>query len=125
MIRKSLKKIKNASDARRYRRKLSIRKKVMGTEDRPRLSIVKSNKHLLVQVIDDNLRKTLFSVQTYGKNAVEVAKNVEGGKAVGLKLAEKLKEKNISAVVFDRNGYRFHGVIAAVAEAAKENGIQI
>jgi large subunit ribosomal protein L18 len=125
MIRKPNGKIKKASDVRRIRRKLAIRKNVNGTAERPRLSMTKSNKHLSVQVIDDAANKTLFSVQTYGKNAVKASNNVEGGKLVGEKLASELKAKNISNAVFDRNGMKYHGVIAAVVDAARENGIQI
>ncbi len=125
MIRKQIGKVKNASDVKRQRRKLSIRKKVAGTSDRPRLSITRSNKHITVQAVDDAANKTLFSVQTYGKNAVKANCNVEGGKLIGAELAKKLGESNIKNAVFDRNGYRYHGVVAAVVEAARENGIQI
>ena len=125
MIRKPNRKIRNASDVRKTRRKLSIRKVISGTSDRPRLSMTKSNKHLAIQVIDDSANKTILSVQTYGKNAVQAKNNVEGGKLVGAKLAEALKGKNISNAVFDRNGLKYHGVIAAVVETARENGIKI
>ncbi len=125
MIRKQIGKVKKASEERRQRRKLSIRKKVAGTSERPRLSIVRSNKHITVQAVDDAANKTLFSVQTYGKNAVKASCNVEGAKVVGAELAKKLSEKSIKTAVFDRNGYRYHGVVAAVVNAARENGIQI
>lgn len=124
-MRKQLGKIRKESEARRYRRKLSLRKKVNGTADRPRLVVTRSNKHLAVQVIDDNASKTLLSVQTYGKNAVKAGNNVDGAKVVGATLAEKLKSAKIDNAVFDRNGYKYHGVVAAVVEAARENGIQI
>jgi large subunit ribosomal protein L18 len=125
MIRKPNGKVKNASSARRLRRKLAIRKTVSGTAERPRLSVIRSNKHLSIQVIDDAANSTLFSVQTYGKNAVAAKNNVEGAKVVGTKLAEALKAKNITNAVFDRNGLKYHGVVAAVVESARENGIQI
>ena len=125
MIRKPKGKIKKESEAKKLRRKLSIRKTIVGSADRPRLSVIKSNKHIAVQVIDDSASKTLFSVQTYGKNAVEAKNNVEGAKVVGAKLASELKGKNISKAVFDRNGLKYHGVIAAIVEVARENGIQI
>ena len=125
MIRKPKGKIRNASEARRLRRKLAIRKTVNGSAERPRLSVTRSNKHLAIQVIDDAASKTLFSVQTYGKNAVEAKNNVEGAKVVGAKLAEELKAKKINTAVFDRNGLKYHGVVAAVVESARENGIQI
>jgi large subunit ribosomal protein L18 len=125
MIRKPQGKVKKASEARRLRRKLAIRKTVSGTAERPRLSVIRSNKHLAIQVIDDASNATLFSVQTYGKNAVAAKNNVEGAKVVGTKLAEALKAKKITNAVFDRNGLKYHGVIAAVVESARENGIQI
>lgn len=125
MIRKPNGKVKKASEGRRLRRKLSIRKTVSGTAERPRLSVIRSNKHLSIQVIDDVANATLFSVQTYGKNAIAAKNNVEGAKVVGSKLAEALKAKNISTAVFDRNGLKYHGVVAAVVESARENGIQI
>ncbi|AYF45880.1 50S ribosomal protein L18 [Halobacteriovorax sp. BALOs_7] len=125
MIRKPYGKAGKASTARRIRRKLAIRKKVAGNAERPRLSVNRTNKHITVQVIDDEANKTLFSVQTYGKNAVEGKCNVAGAQLVGAKLAENLKAKNISTAVFDRNGLKYHGVIKAVVESARENGIQI
>ena len=125
MIRKPLRKAKTLKNAQRQRRKLSIRKNVSGTAERPRLSITRSNKHIAIQVIDDAAGKTLFSVQTYGKNAVKASCNVEGAKLVGEKLAKDLSAKNINNAVFDRNGLRYHGVVAAVVDSARENGIQI
>lgn len=125
-MRKPIGKIKNASLARRVRRKLSIRSKLAGVTSRPRICVSKTNKHLRVQVIDDSVSKTLFSVQTYGKSAVAPAtNNKEGGKAIGNKLAEELKSKNITNVVFDRSGYTYTGVIAAIADSMRENGIKL
>jgi large subunit ribosomal protein L18 len=125
VIRKPYGKAGSASTARRIRRKLAIRKKINGTSERPRLSVNRTNKHLTVQVIDDVANETIFCVQTYGKNAVKGHSNIAGAVAVGVKLAESLKSKNISSAVFDRNGLKFHGVIKAIVESAKENGIQI
>ncbi|WP_127718323.1 50S ribosomal protein L18 [Halobacteriovorax sp. HLS] len=124
-MRKNTGKIKNAAEARRYRRKLSIRKKINGTADRPRLCVYRSNKNITIQVIDDNAQQTLFSVQTYGKNAVGTGSNKDGAKVVGAAVAEGLKGKSISTAVFDRNGYKYHGVVAAFVDAVRENGIQI
>ena len=125
-MRKKQGKIKDESLARRYRRRLRIREKVIGSPEKPRISVCKSNKHLLVQIVDDSASKTLFSVQTFGKNAVPGAKaNKEGAKAVGAMVAKNLKEKNISNAVFDRAGYMFHGVLAAMVEGMRENGIRI
>ena len=124
-MRKNTGKIKNAAEARRYRRKLAIRKKINGSADRPRLCVQKSNKHLTIQVIDDNASQTLFSVQTYGKNAVKAASNKDGAKLVGAAVAEGLKGKSITNAVFDRNGYKYHGVIATLVDTVRENGIQV
>ncbi|MDC1174360.1 50S ribosomal protein L18 [Bacteriovoracaceae bacterium] len=124
-MRKPLGKVKSESAVRKLRRRLSARQKITGTESRPRISVFRSNKHIRVQVINDDTSKTLFSVQTYGKNAVAAKSNVEGAKVVGAKIAEELKGKKISNAVFDRSGYRYHGVVATLAESIRENGIQV
>jgi large subunit ribosomal protein L18 len=125
-MRKKQEKIKNPSEANRQRRKLRIRKTVIGTSQRPRICTNKTNKHIFVQVIDDAANKTLFSVQTFGKNAVQGASgNIEGGKLVGARVAELLKEKKIENAVYDRNGFRYAGVVASVASSIRENGIQV
>ena len=125
-MRKQIGKIRSAEEARRERRRLKIRKTVIGTEVRPRVCVSKSNKNIFVQVINDSNGKTLFSVQTFGKNGVKGAKaNVEGGKLVGANVAEGLKSKNIESVVFDRSGHKYAGVIAAVADGIRENGIRV
>lgn len=124
-MRKTYKKIKNASKAKIYRRKLSIRNKIEGTTERPRICATKTNKNLYVQVIDDTVGKTLVSVQTFGKNSSKGGASVEGAKTVGQDLAKALTEKNIKTAVFDRNGRKYTGVIAALADSIRENGIQI
>ena len=126
MMRKPYGKVSGDSEARRQRRRLSIRRKVNGTADCPRLCAIKSNKHLTVQVIDDDQGTTLFSVQTFGKNAVPGAKsNVDGAKKVGATLAEKLKEQNISSAVYDRAGYPYTGIVKTLVDEVRENGIQV
>lgn len=124
-MRKQNGKINNAAQSRRYRRRLAIRSKINGSADRPRICVFRSNKNLTVQVIDDIAQQTLFSVQTYGKEAVGTGSNKETAKSVGAKVAEGLKGKNITAAVFDRSGYKYHGVIATLADSVRENGIQI
>lgn len=124
-MRKNIAKIKNASKAKEYRRKLSIRKKIVGTTDRPRICATKSNKHLFVQLVDDSTSKTILSVQTFGKNAAAKSANTEGAKQVGAQLAKLMTEKNIKNAVFDRNGKKYTGVISALADSIRENGIQI
>ncbi len=124
-MRKPLSKIKDPSLARRVRRKLSTRSTLSGTAERPRVCPTRSNKHLSIQVIDDVSRKTIASAQTFGKSKVEAKPTVEGAKVLGATIAEKLKSQNITTVVFDRAGYRYHGVIAAIAQSLRDNGIQV
>jgi len=98
-MRKNAAKIKNESKAKEYRRKLSIRKKVVGSAEAPRLCVTKSNKHLRVQAIDDVKSATLFSVQTYGKTRAAEQANVEGAKKVGAAVAATLKKSNLGKAV--------------------------
>jgi large subunit ribosomal protein L18 len=124
-MRKNISKIKNETKAKEYRRKLSIRKKIVGSAEKPRLAVTKSNKHLRVQIIDDVKSVTLFSVQTYGKTKVAGSCNAEGAKKVGAEIAATLKKNNLSKAVFDRSGKQYTGVIKTLADSIRENGIQI
>ena len=125
-MRKLKQKIKNESLRKRFRRKLTIRNKIVGSAERPRVCTIISNKHIQVQVVDDLENKTILSVQTFGKNAVAGAqRNVEGAKVLGAELAKKLKAKGIESAAYDRNGRKYHGVVAALAEALRENGIRV
>jgi len=108
------------------RRKLRVRKKVFGTSDRPRLSVYRSNKYSYGQIIDDTAGKTLVSVsfkdiRDFHKSNV---KN-EASFTLGKKLAEEALKKKIKMVVFDRNGYKYHGRVKQVAEGAREGGLQL
>ena len=109
-------------EQRRLRIKRSIRKKVTGTQIRPRLSIFRSNKRIYAQIIDDVDGKTLANASSLdlgeGKN------NIESAKAVGKLLAERASANDISAVIFDRNGYLYHGRVKALAEGAREGGLK-
>ncbi len=125
-MRKQIRKIKTLAGARKERRRLKIRKTVIGTEARPRVCVSKGNKNIFVQVIDDAASRTIFSAQTFGKNAVKGAKgNVEGAKLVGVTIAEGLKSKKIENVVFDRAGNKYAGIVAAIADGIRENGIRV
>ncbi len=124
-MRKSLRTIKNPSKAKEARRKLSIRKKIVGSDERPRICATKTNSNIFVQVVNDATSTTLFSVQTFGKNAVGKGSNVESAKSVGVAVAKKLTEKNITKAVFDRNGKKYTGVIATLADSIREGGVQI
>jgi large subunit ribosomal protein L18 len=110
-------------ELRRERIKKSIRKKIAGTTERPRLSVFRSNSRIYAQIIDDTTGKTLVSASSL---EIEGTKNatVEVAKTVGQKLAEKATTSGISSVVFDRNGYLYHGRIKALAEGAREGGLQ-
>jgi len=108
---------------RRERIKRGIRNKITGTPERPRLSIYRSNKAIYAQLIDDVAGNTLVFASSKDA-AVTGATKVEVSKSVGNLLANKAKEANIETVVFDRNGYRYHGRVAALAEGARENGLK-
>lgn len=108
---------------RRIRIKRGIRNKVAGTAQRPRLSVFRSNKAIYAQLIDDVTGHTLASASSKDAS-VSGANKVEQSKNVGALLAEKAKAANIEKAVFDRNGFRFHGRIAALAEGARENGLK-
>jgi len=104
-----------------------IRKKVSGTKERPRMSVRFSNQHIMVQFIDDVARVTLAAASTHGKKAqaeAKLAANVAGAKKIGVLAAEAAKSKGIVKVVFDRSGARFHGKVKALADAAREGGLQ-
>jgi large subunit ribosomal protein L18 len=110
----------------RERRKRRIRKKVSGDGECPRISVFRSAKHIYVQAIDDSKGATLATVSTLSegvKGAVEGSKTDEA-KAVGAAIAKALKEKGIEQVVFDRNGYLYHGRVKALAEGAREAGLK-
>jgi large subunit ribosomal protein L18 len=109
----------------RQRRKRSIRKKVEGSVERPRLSVYRSLNHIYAQVIDDVTGKTLVAASTLSPELKDgKGKKKELAKEVGKLLAKKCQEQKIAAVVFDRNGFMYHGRVAAVAEGAREGGLK-
>jgi large subunit ribosomal protein L18 len=113
---------KNASRKKRHAR---VRAKLSGTAARPRLNVFRSNKHLYAQLVDDMSGTTLASASTMEKDLnLESTSNVEAAKLVGELVAKRAVEKGISAVVFDRGGYLYHGRIQALADAARANGLQ-
>ena len=112
---------KNKIRQKRHRR---VRGKLSGTADRPRLNVFRSNTGIYAQVIDDVAGVTLASASTLDENVSEDATKVEQAAAVGKAIAEAAKAKNISAVVFDRSGYLYHGRVQALADAARENGLE-
>jgi len=101
-----------------------IRRKVAGTSSRPRLAVYFSNQHVYAQIIDDVARRTLVSASTLDKGTEKSQANVECARSIGALIAERAKAANISAVVFDRGGHIYHGKVKALAEAAREAGLQ-
>lgn len=115
------KKVKLKSDL-KQRRKKRIRSKISGTEARPRMSVFKSSKHIYVQVIDDIKGHTLVSASSFEKGNHQKATK-EACEELGKLLAERCKGKNISSIVFDKNGNQYHGRVKAVAEGARSGGL--
>lgn len=112
--------------AARLKRQIRVRKKIRGTAERPRLNVFKSAKHIYAQLIDDTTGATLAAASTLlagVSTELKYTGNIEAAQKVGAEIAKKALEKDINNVVFDRNGYLYHGRIKALAEAARENGL--
>ena len=109
----------------RVKRHMRIRRRLIGSTERPRLCIYRSNKHIYAQIVDDSSAKTLAFAGTLDPELKELTKtwDREAAKSVGKLIAKRAKDAGIAAVVFDRGGYIYHGRIAAVAEAAREAGL--
>lgn len=110
------------------KRKMRVRAKVRGNGDKPRLSVFKSNAHIHVQIIDDEKGVTLASASTISKefrNSEFSEKNKTTAKQIGMKIAEQAKTKQITKVVFDRGSNKYHGIVAAVADGAREGGLTL
>ena len=120
--------IKNVKRAlARKRRHIRLRKKVKGTAARPRLSVFKSLKQIYVQIIDDDSGNTLVSASTLDKELrgkLSYGRNKDAAKELGKLIAKKAIEKGIKVVVFDRGGYKYHGVVKMLADAAREEGLE-
>src|SRR5688572_15782427 len=108
----------------RGRIRARIRRKVTGTTERPRLAVFRSLKSIYAQVIDDSTGRTIVSASSLDKDAETKGANAAAAKAVGALIAKKAKDKGIQRVVFDRGGYLYHGNIKALADAARENGLE-
>ena len=112
----------------RARRLLRVRKKLRGTAEKPRMCVVKSNQHLSIQVIDDEASVTLFGASTLSKEMKDLQlgkKSKEAAKQLGLMIAQQAKEKNVQTVIFDRGRNKYHGLLAEIAGAAREAGLQL
>ena len=110
-------------NAQRLKRHTRVRGKISGTPERPRLNVFRSNANIYAQIIDDVNGVTMASASTLDKEFEGAAGNCEAAKKVGAMLAERAKAKGISVVVFDRGGYVYHGRVAALAEGAREGGL--
>lgn len=114
----------NDKNRKRLHRKIHIRKSVYGTAERPRMTVTRSNRNLSVQVINDDEGKTLASISTLEKEFSDIKPTVEGAAKLGEAFGARLKDKKIMKVVFDRNGYLYHGVVKALADGTRKAGIE-
>ena len=120
-------KIQDPTERTRWRRKRSIRKRITGTAERPRLSVFRSNSHIYVQAIDDATKSVLATASDLEKEVAVLGqgkKKKERAKLVGETIAKRLKAKNVVKVVFDRNGYIYHGRVKEVADGARSGGLE-
>jgi large subunit ribosomal protein L18 len=110
----------------RLKRQVRVRRKVRGVSDRPRLCVFRSAKHIYAQIIEDTTGRTLVAASTAARDTadgIEYTGNIAAARAVGAAIAKKALEKDIRQVVFDRNGFLFHGRVKALADAAREAGL--
>jgi len=119
MLRKMLDK-----DRKRLKRKVHIRKRISGTSERPRMTVFKSNRALSIQIIDDTKGHTIASASTLEKDLKSIKATVAGAGQLGEVMGKRLLEKNIKTVVFDRNGYLYHGLVKALADGARKAGVE-
>lgn len=112
----------------RLKRKKRVRKKIKGTPERPRLAVFKTARHIYAQIIDDSVGRTLIAASTLHKDLNSKAKgiggNIKGAILVGENIGKRGKEKGIKKVIFDRNGFLYHGRVKALADAAREKGLE-
>ncbi|MBS0615054.1 MAG: 50S ribosomal protein L18 [Verrucomicrobia bacterium] len=117
---------KNVRNSQRFTRRLRVRKKLRGSAEKPRMSVFKSNRHLSIQLIDDEAGKTLVALSTVmpEMRKQKLVKSKEAATTLGQKIAEQALAKNIQRVVFDRGHYKYHGLIAQLADSARKAGLQ-
>ena len=111
-------------DRRRLRRKRHIRKTIAGTTERPRLSVFRSNRHMYVQVIDDEKRSTVVAASSIEADLRSLGNRVADAAKLGEVVGKRLKEKKVGTVVFDRNGFAYHGIVKAIADGVRKAGIR-
>lgn len=109
---------------RRLKRKIHIRKKISGIPNKPRMTVYKSNRYLYIQVINDIQWHTLAAVSNIEKDLRDIKRTVADAERLGQVIGERLKEKDIDTIVFDRNGYSYHGIVKAIADGARKAGIK-
>jgi large subunit ribosomal protein L18 len=117
----------NTKEQARKRRKISIRRRVKGSSEQPRLTVFRSSRHIYAQVIDDEANKVLASASTMGKAEREETtglNKMDQAKKIGTTVAQRCKATGVEKVVFDRNGYRYHGRVVALATAARKAGLK-
>jgi len=118
---------KNPTEARRVKRAIGVRKRISGDDKRPRLTVFRSAKHIYVQAIDDETGKTLAAASTLDKDIkgeLSGVKKTEAAKKVGELVGKRLSAQGVESAVFDRNGFRYHGRVAAVADGVREAGLR-
>lgn len=113
----------NDKQRKRLKRKFHIRKRLHGTAERPRMTVTKSNCNLYVQIINDDEGKTLASISTMEKDFASLKPTTDSGTKIGEAMGKRLIEKKITTVIFDRNGYLYHGVVKAIADGTRKAGI--
>jgi large subunit ribosomal protein L18 len=111
-------------DRKLLKRKVHIRKRISGTPERPRMTVFKSNRSLSIQIIDDTKGHTLASASTLEKDLKSIKATVAGAGQLGEVMGKRLLEKDIKTVVFDRNGYLYHGLVKAMADGARKAGVE-
>jgi len=111
-------------DRRRLKRKVHVRKRISGTAERPRMTVFKSNRSLSIHIIDDTKGNTIASASTLEQELRSIKATVAGAGQLGEVMGKRLIEKNIKTVIFDRNGYLYHGLVKAMADGARKAGVQ-
>jgi large subunit ribosomal protein L18 len=118
------KKVRNPKERKRLRRKAAIRKRLRGTAERPRLSVFRSAKHIYAQAVDDDGNRVIAAASDLQKDVSADGSKKERARAVGVAIGKKLLEQNVNNVVFDRNGYIYHGRVKEIADGAREAGLK-
>ncbi|MFH1223922.1 MAG: 50S ribosomal protein L18 [Pseudomonadota bacterium] len=120
---KKVRKVTSKRYAAQTHRKQRVRSKVYGTAECPRMNMFKSDSHIMIQLIDDENGRTLLQCSTMQKELRDTKPNIEGAKKIGKIIAQEAIKKNIKKVVFDRGGHKYHGVVKALADSARETGL--